>query len=131
MVNVDSVVGEMLAQPACEALSNEDGTMLPASAAECELDAVAAAATEIRDYCFDLALEHFKELVETAPRADEVFNGTVRAVESGNFLHQRPGIREKAYVKNEVGLGGACLESKGGDDHFGIHVHLCVFQSSL
>jgi len=125
-MNVDSVVGEMLAQPACEALCNEDGTMLPASAAECELHAVAAAATEIRDYCFDLALEHFKELVETAPRADEVFNGTVRAVESGNLLHQRSGIREKAYVNDEVGLGGARLEGKGGYDDLGIHVHFCV-----
>jgi hypothetical protein len=54
--------------------------MLPPGASEGKCDAVAAPAAEFSYYCNDLVLEHFKKLVETGARADEVSNVIMRAV---------------------------------------------------
>jgi len=87
--------------------------MLPAGAAKRELYTLAAAAAEVRDYRADLLFEHFKELVETAPRPEELLHSIMRAIECGNFFHQRSWIREKSYVQDEIGIGGPRLEGKG------------------
>ena len=112
MHHVDLAVAQLLSQPVGKALRGEDGSVLAAGAPKGKLGAVAAAAAQLLDERCDPALEHFKELVEAAPRAEEVFDGPVRAVELGYVLHERARIWEEANINDKVRLWRPCLESK-------------------
>jgi hypothetical protein len=109
---VDLAVAQLLSQPVSKALCGEDGSVLAAGAPKGKLGAVAPAAAQILDERCDPALEHFKELVEAAPRAKEVSDGPVGAIERGYLLHERARIGEEANINHKVRLWRPCLECK-------------------
>jgi hypothetical protein len=122
---VDLAVAQLLSQPVGKALRGKDGSVLAAGAPKGKLGAVAAAAAQILDKRCNPALEHFKELVEAAPRAEEVFHGPVRAVERGYLLHERARIGEEAHINHKVCLWRPCLEGKGRDNHVRLAMRVC------
>jgi hypothetical protein len=122
---MDLAVAQLLSQPVGKSLSGEDGSVLAAGAPEGKLGAVAAAAAQILDERCDPALEHFKELVEAAPRAEEVFDGPVLAVKRGYLLHERARIWEEAHINHQIRLWRPCLEGKGRDNHVRLAMHVC------